>query len=146
MDRQDEALKLLKDIKHINHLINEIQENIDIIATKLTSTTITIKDVQVQTSMPNDPMAEQVVQLIQMQKELEEHQLSLITKKRNALDIVKKMTLKNQQYIILKYFSGKTIEEIGGVVGYAYRQTWENIHTAEKEFIETYEKEFEKFA
>jgi len=140
MDRQEEALKLLKDIKHINHLITEIQINIDVISTKLTSTTVKVKDVQVQTSLPTDPMAEQVVQLIEMQKELEEHQLSLIEKKRKALNTVKKMTLKNQQYIILKYFSCKTIEEIGGAVGYAYRQTWENIHTAEKEFIDIYEK------
>lgn len=140
MDRQEEALKLLKDIKHINHLIEEIQANIDVISTKLTSTTIKVKDVQVQTSLPTDPMAEQVVQLIEMQKELEEHQLSLIAKKRDALNTVKKMSLKNQQYIMLKYFSCKTIEEIGGVVGYAYRQTWDNIHEAEKEFIELYEK------
>src|SRR5690554_4949227 len=101
MDRQEEALKLLKDIKHINHLIEEIQVNIDVISTKLTSTTIKVKDVQVQTSLPTDPMAEQVVQLIEMQKELEEHQLSLIAKKRDALNTVKKMSLKNQQYIML---------------------------------------------
>lgn len=140
MDRQEEARKLLKDIKHINHLIKEIQVNIDVISTKLTSTTIKVKDVQVQTSLPTDPMAEQVVQLIEMQKELEEHQLSLIAKKRDALNTVKKMSLKNQQYIMLKYFSCKTIEEIGGEVGYAYRQTWDNIQEAEKEFIELYEK------
>ena len=140
MDRQDEALKLLKDIKHINHLIKELQENIDVVYTKLTSTTSKIKDVDVQTSLPTDPMAEKIIQVVEFQKELEEYQSELIAKKMIVLNVIKQMDAKNQPYIVLKYFSGKNVEEIGNAVGYAYRQTWENIHTAEKEFIELYEK------
>lgn len=140
MDKREEAKKLLKDMKHINELIKEIQINIDVISTKLLSTTIKVKDVQVQTSLPTDPMAEQVVQLIEMQKELEEHQLSLIEKKRTTLNIIKKMQPQNQKYIMLKYISCKTIEEIGGEVGYAYRRTWDYIQIAEQEFIDIYEK------
>ena len=140
MEKSEEALRLLRDIKHINYLIKELEENIDVVYTKLTSTTSKIKDVDVQTSLPTDPMAEKIIQVVEFQKELEEYQIELIEKKRVVLNVIKKMEVKSQEYIILKYFSGKNIEEIGNKVGYAYRQTWENIHTAEKEFVELYEK------
>lgn len=139
MDRQDEALKLLKDIKHITHLIEQLQEDIDRIYTSLTNATVKPKEIDVQTSLPADPMADKVILVIEYQKQLEDYQYQLIERKSKALEIIKQMSIDNQQYIILKYFSNKTIEQIGDVVGYAYRQTWENIHTAEQQFIMLYD-------
>lgn len=139
MDRQDEALKLLKDIKHITHLIEQLQEDIDRIYTSLTNATVKPKEIDVQTSLPSDPMADKVILVIEYQKQLEDYQYQLIERKSKALEIIKQMSIDNQQYIILKYFSNKTIEQIGDVVGYAYRQTWENIHTAEQQFIMLYD-------
>lgn len=139
MDRQDEALKLLKDIKHITHLIEQLQEDIDRVYTSLTNATVKPKEIDVQTSLPSDPMADKVILVIEYQKQLEDYQYQLIERKSKALEIIKQMSIDNQQYIILKYFSNKTIEQIGDVVGYAYRQTWENIHTAEQQFIMLYD-------
>lgn len=140
MDRSDEGLKLLKNIKHINILIENLQEDIDNIYTSLTNTTIRAKEVDVQTSLPADPMADKIAQVVEYQTLIENYQHELIELKNVALDIIKQMEIKDQQYLILKYFNRKTIDEIGEIVGYAYRQTWENIHFAEQQFIEIYNK------
>lgn len=140
MDRSDEGLKLLKNIKHINILIENLQEDIDNIYTSLTNTTIRAKEVDVQTSLPADPMADKIAQVVEYQTLIENYQNELIKLRTVALDIIKQMEIKDQQYLILKYFNRKTIDEIGEIVGYAYRQTWENIHSAEQQFIEIYNK------
>jgi hypothetical protein len=138
MDKQDEALRLLKDIKHINHLIVRLQEQIDEIYTSLTNATVKAKEIDVQTSLPSDPMADKVIQAVEYERRLEDYQRELIERKNVALGIIRQLSIDDQQYIVLKYMSNKTIEEIGQIVGYAYRQTWENIHRAEQQFIEIY--------
>jgi hypothetical protein len=140
MDKQDEALRLLKDIKHINHLIEKLQEQIDEIYTSLTNATVKAKEIDVQTSLPSDPMADKVIQAVEYERQLEDYQRELIERKNVALGIIRQLSIDDQQYIVLKYMSNKTIEEIGQIVGYAYRQTWENIHRAEQQFIEIYSK------
>lgn len=138
MDKQDEALRLLKDIKHINHLIEKLQEQIDEIYTALTNATVKAKEIDVQTSLPSDPMADKVIQAVEYERQLEDYQKELIDRKNIALGIIRQLSIDDQQYIVLKYMSNKTIEEIGQIVGYAYRQTWENIHRAEQQFIDLY--------
>lgn len=138
MDRSDEGLKLLKNIKHISILIEKLQEDIDNIYTALTNTTIRAKEVDVQTSLPADPMADKIAQAVEYQTLIENYQHELIELRTVALSIIKQMEYRDQQYIIMKYFNRKTIDEIGEIVGYAYRQTWENIHHAEQQFIEIY--------
>lgn len=138
MDKQDEALRLLKDIKHINHLIEKLQEQIDEIYTSLTNATVKAKEIDVQTSLPADPMADKVIQAVEYERQLEDYQKELIDRKNIALGIIRQLNIDDQQYIVLKYMSNKTIEEIGQIVGYAYRQTWENIHRAEQQFIDLY--------
>lgn len=140
MDKQDEALRLLKDIKHINHLIEKLQEQIDEIYTALTNATVKAKEINVQTSLSPDPMADKVIQAVEYERQLEDYQKELIERKNIALGIIRQLSIDDQQYIVLKYMSNKTIEEIGQIVGYAYRQTWENIHRAEQQFIEIYSK------
>lgn len=140
MDRQDEALKLLKDIRHINHLIERLQEQINEIYTNLTNATVKPKEIDVQTSLPADPMADKVIKVVEYEKQLEDYQKDLIERKNIAIGIIRQLDIDSQQYLILKYLSNKTIEEIGRIVGYAYRQTWENIHRAEQQFIDIYSK------
>lgn len=139
MDKQDEALKLLKDIQHINRMIEQLQMDIDAVYASLTNATVKPKEIQVQTSLPADPMADKVIQAIEYEQSLENYQQQLIQAKTIVMKVIMQMKIENQQYIMLKYFRSKTIEEIGDIVGYAYRQTWENIHKAEQEFISIYE-------
>lgn len=140
MDKQDEALKLLKDIKNINRIIDQTQEMIDAVYTNLTNTTVKPKEIDVQTSLPSDPMADKIIKVIEYQKTLEEYQSQLIEKKMMALNIIQQMSIDSQQLLLLRYFKGYPIELIGEKVGYTYRWAWEKIHQAEEEFISLYEK------
>jgi DNA-directed RNA polymerase specialized sigma24 family protein len=140
MDKQDEALKLLKDIRHINHLIEQLQEDIDRIYTSLTNTTIKPKEIDVQTSLPSDPMADKIAQAVEYQNQLQEYQADLINRKNIALKIIKQMDIDEQQLLLLRYFKGYSVEDVGIKVGYTYRWAWERIHKAEENFIVLYEK------
>ena len=104
MDRSDEGLKLLKNIKHINILIEKLQEDIDNIYTALTNTTIRTKEVDVQTSLPADPMADKIAQAVEYQTLIENYQHELIELRTVALSIIKQMEYRDQQYIIMKYW------------------------------------------
>ena len=140
MDKQDEALKLLKDIRQINHLIETIQEQIDRIYTTLTNATVKPKIIDVQTSLPEDPMADMLIKAIEFQDQLQKHQKDLIERKNTALTIIRQMDIDNQQLLLLRYFKGYSVEDVGEKVGYSYRWAWEKIHQAEEEFISIYEK------
>lgn len=140
MDKQDEALKLLKDIRQINHLIETLQEQIDRIYTTLTNATVKTKTIDVQTSLPTDPMADMLIKAIEFQDQLQKHQKDLIERKNTALTIIRQMDIDNQQLLLLRYFKGYSVEDVGEKVGYSYRWTWEKIHQAEEKFISIYEK------
>lgn len=139
-DRQSEGLKLLKNIRTINRQIEQLQELIDSVYTSLTNTTIKPKEIQVQTSLPADPMADKVATVVEYQKTLEEYQQQLVGQRMIAIRIIQQMAIDNQHIILLRYFKGWSIEAIGDNVGYTYRWAWEKIHEAEEEFISIYEK------
>lgn len=140
MDKQDEALKLLKDIRHITRTIDELQMQIDATYTMLTNTTVKPKQIDVQTSLPSDPMADKICTLIEFQETLQDYQSELITQKNIAIKIIRQMEIEKQQVLLLRYFKNYSIEEVGEKVGYTYRWAWEKIHQAEEEFISLYEK------
>lgn len=140
MDKQDEALKLLKDIRHINHVIEQLQEDIDRIYTSLTNTTIKPKEIDVQVSLPADPMADKIAQAVEYQDKLQKYQDDLIKRKNIALNIIRQMEIEEQQLLLLRYFKGYSVEDVGSKVGYTYRWAWEKIHKAEESFITLYEK------
>lgn len=140
MDKQSEGLKLLQEIKVINRQIDQLQEMIDAVYTTLTNATVKPKEIDVQTSLPADPMADKVIQVIEYQKTLEEYQQQLLDKRILAINIIRQMSTENQHLLMLRYFRGYSIERIGDEVGYTYRWTWEKIHAAEEQFIDIYEK------
>lgn len=140
MDKQDEALMLLKNIRHITRTIEELQMQIDATYTMLTNTTVKPKQIDVQTSLPADPMADKICKLIEFQETLQDYQMELIEKKELALGIIRQMEIDKQHVLLLRYFKNYSIEEVGEKVGYTYRWAWEKIHQAEEDFISIYEK------
>ena len=140
MDKQDEALKLLKNIRHITRTIEELQMQIDATYTMLTNTTVKPKQIDVQTSLPADPMADKICLLIEYQETLQDHQTELINQKNAAIKIIRQMEIEEQQVLLLRYFKNYSVEEVGTKIGYTYRWAWEKIHQAEEHFISIYEK------
>ena len=94
----------------------------------------------VQTSLPPDPMADKVAQVVEYQAQLQDYQDELIRRKTIALKIIKQMDIDKQQLLLLRYFKGYSVEEVGNKSGYTYRWAWEKIHQAEEDFIAIYEK------
>lgn len=141
MDRQDEALKLLKDIKSINRMIEELQMQIDEIYSMLTSTTVKPKEVNVQFSGDADPLATKMCKILECQEELQKHQTELCERKSKAIKIIQQMDIDNQSIIVMRYFRGLTIEEIAEELHRSsYYHTWEVVHKAEEEFCDIYSK------
>ena len=139
-DKQDEGLKLLKEIRSINRMIDELQMQIDEIYSMLTSTTVKPKEVNVQSSGDSDPLATKMAIILEYQEKIQTYQSELCQKKMLALKTIQQMSIANQEIIILKYYKGYSIDAIGQKIGYEYRWTWEKIHEAEQEFILIYEK------
>lgn len=141
MDRQDEALKLLKDIKSINRMIEELQMQIDEIYSMLTSTTVKPKEINVQSSGDADPLATKMCKILECQEELQKHQTELCERKSKAIKIIQQMDIDNQSIIVMRYFRGLTIEEIAEELHRSsYYHTWEVVHKAEEEFCDIYSK------
>lgn len=138
MDKQDEGLKLLNDIESIGKMIEDIQIQIDELYSMLTSTTVKPKDVDVQTSQAPDPMADKIIVIMEYKEKLENYQLELVKKKETALSVIKQMDISMQRVLLLRYFKGLTIEEVGDRIGYTYRWAWEKVHQAEELFIQIY--------
>lgn len=139
-DKQHEGLKLLKDIRSINKMIEELNLQIKELYSKMTSTTITPKEVNVQSSGNPDPLGDAMAVYVEYEKQLQDYQLELCKKKMIAIKVIKEMSIDCQTIIILKYFKGKTIDKISEEIGYSWRWTWEKTHEAEQEFIGIYEK------
>ena len=138
MDKQDEALKLLKDIRHITRQIELVAQEIEKSYTRLTNTTIKPKIIDVQSSLPDDPMADGVIEMIEFEKQLDEYQKNLLNKRSVFFSIMGNISVESQVYLTLRYLQGKSVEEIGDEQGYGYRRAWDKLHEAETEFIEKY--------
>lgn len=138
-DKQSEGLRMLKDIKNLNHYIEELQEQIDNIYTILTSTTVKPKDINIMTSSDPDPMSTRMAKILEYQEKLQEYQTELCARKVIVLELIRSMDIEEQRVLCLRYLQGYSVEYIGELIGYTYRWTWEKLHKAEEHFIELYE-------
>lgn len=142
-EKKDEGLKLLKDIRHISHRIEELQEDIDRTYSMLTSTTIKPKDVDVQTSSDPDPLATKMSSIIEYKEQLLEFQSELCRKKKIVLSIIKSMELEEQRMLTIRYIEGLTIEKVAEALNRSsYYHTWELLNKAEEHFCQIYSENY----
>lgn len=140
MAKQDEAIKLLKDIRHISHIIEVAEEEISRLYTALTSTTIKPKEVDVQTSINLDPLGDKMAKIIEYQENLKRYHFELLTKKGIALDILKTMDAEEQEILLLRYFKGLTVEATAEELNMSYFGAWKKLNRVEEQFCELYAK------
>ena len=138
MARQDEAIKLLKDIRKLTHVIEIAEEEIDRLYTSLANVTITPKDVDVQTSISHDPLGDKMAQIIEYQEKIKQYNLDLLTKKGIALDVLKMINPEDQKILALRYFKGLTVEATADEIRMSYYGTWKKLNRAEEVFCEIY--------
>lgn len=138
-DKKDEGLRLLKDIRHIEHLIETLQEDIERTYSMLTSTTVKPKEMNIQSSGDNDPMSTKIINVLEYKEKLENYIDDLCKKKEKVLDVLKQMDSEQQIMLTLRYIEGKTIEEVAEELNRSsYYHTWEVLHKAEEQFCEIY--------
>ena len=138
MNKQDEAIKLLKDIRHISHLIEIAEEEISKLYTALTSTTIKPKEINIQTSGNIDPLGDKMARIIEYQEKVAQYHIELLSKKEKALDILKRMDAEEQEILLLRYFKGLTVERTAEELNMSYYGTWKKINRVEENFCEIY--------
>ena len=138
MNKQDEAIKLLKDIRHISHLIDIAEEEISKLYTALTSTTIKPKEIDIQTSGNIDPLGDKMARIIEYQEKVAQYHIELLSKKEKALDILKRMDAEEQEILLLRYFKGLTVERTAEELNMSYYGTWKKINRVEENFCEIY--------
>ena len=140
MARQDEAIKLLKDIRNISHVIEIAEEQIDRLYTSLTNATIKPKEVDVQTSINLDPLGDKMAQIIEYQEKLKQYHMELLNKKGIALDVLKHMEPEEQKILTLRYFKGLTVEATADELEMSYFGAWKKLNRVEETFCELYAK------
>ena len=138
---KDDGLKLLKDVKHINQLIEQLTYQIEEIYSMLTSTTVKPKTMNIQVSKNSDPLATQMAKVLEYKEKLETYKSELCAKKTEVLDVLQHMEMQYQSILVMRYFNLYTIEEIGQRLNRSsYYHTWQLVHRAEEEFCEIYSK------
>ena len=115
-ERQEEALKLLEEMRSISEVKEALKREI----------------------RQESPTAGHISEY---RKQLEHYHKELTARKCEALAIIKKMNLDNQQLILCRYFQNYTIKQLSDYTGYTYKWTWERLNNAKQEFIEIYGKE-----
>lgn len=140
MDKKDEAIKLLKDIRSISHNIRILEDEMATLYSSLTSTTIKMKEVDVQTSINPDPLGDKMSKLIEYQSKVKDYQVSLYVKKSMVLDAIKNMTAEEQELIMLRYFKGMTVEYTAEYLGMSYFGMWKKLNRTEEKFCQIYEE------
>lgn len=138
-EHKNEALELLKSIRRITEMIEELQEEIARIYAMLTSTTVKAKTVDVQTSLPEDPMGTRVAEIIEYQEQLENYQKELCNKKCQVLITLKNLDVEEQRVLLLRYFKVMSIEKVAEEMEWSYYWTWQKLHKAEESFCEHYQ-------
>lgn len=138
MTKEDEGLKLLKDCRSITHQIETLQEQIDQIYATLTSNTSKAKEINVQSSLPSDPMADSIIKMLEYQSTLEKYQAELCQKKTRCINIIMQMDIKEQQLLTIRYIRGKSIEKTAEETDKSYYWTWQQLNKAEEHFCEIY--------
>jgi hypothetical protein len=113
--------------------------DIEKMRTMVTSTSVSQKDVNVQTSADKDKLGSIVTKIVQLEKETDE----LIDKRFDIVRKIEKMpNLNEYDVLIQKYVLKKQIKELELDNASTYKQKLRFLKKAEKSFEELYGKEY----
>lgn len=105
--------EFLKQIRNINITIIGYQLEIERLNTSLTNTTIKPKEVDVQTSMPADPMADKIIEKVEYEKKLIDALNRQMEIKTQALDMLDGLeSQEDKAVLILRYVNCMSHKDI----------------------------------
>ena len=106
------GVEFLEQIRQINIVILGLREEIENINTLLTNTTVKPKEVDVQTSLPSDPMADNIIKKVEYEAKLADAINKQIKIKTEALALIERMSADDKSVLILKYLNCKRVTEM----------------------------------
>mgnify|MGYP002627264827 CR=1 FL=1 len=95
------AKQYLSQLKKIDIQIRQLMSEKDFLEAQLTKATMTPREIQVQSSLPADPMADKVARIVDIEKELDEKVDQLIDLRQVIVRQIQ--SLPNQMHIIILY-------------------------------------------
>jgi DNA-directed RNA polymerase specialized sigma subunit len=129
-----DAKTYLHQIKDLDKLINTYQDEIDMLMTRVTSTTQRIKEVNVMTSKENT-FDETIAKIIDLRNEINDLIDKYVDMKNAARKIVEQIPQINYQIVLIKYyFQNKTYEQTAVEMNMSYQWICELHKKALKEF------------
>ena len=132
-----EYLKQIRDIKvYIISLERQIQE----IETQLTRTKQRVKDINVQTSLPSDPMADLIIKKVEIEERIVKrinYQWDIISKGMDLLDKMDSQEFK--KLLSLRYINCMTYKEMMDIMDVSRATIARRLMQAEKAFDDLYE-------
>lgn len=124
----------LKQIRDINITIKGLQMDLSDIDTKLTRTTTRPKTVNVQTSLPADPMADLVIKRVELEKKII-NQINLQWDiKIKAIELIGSMDSQDKSVLTLRYINCMTYKEMMDQMDASRATVANRLREAEKHF------------
>ena len=133
--------EFLKQIRDINITIIGYQLEIERLNTSLTNTTIKPKEVDVQTSIKADPMADKVIQKVEYEDKLIDALNRQIRIKAAALDMLDHLeSQEDKAVLILRYINCMTMKELEDAIDKKHTVATKKLREAERAFNIIYEQ------
>lgn len=129
-----DAKAYLHQIKDLDNLINAYQDEIDVLMSRVTSTTKHIKEVNIMTSNENR-FDETMAKIIDMRNEINDLIDKYVDMKKSARRTVERISQVNYQVVLIKYyFQNKTFEQTAVEMNLSYQWVCELHKKAVAEF------------
>ena len=130
---------LLKQIRLINFRIIGLQMEIERLETELTNTTVKPKEVDVQTSLSPDPMADKIIKKMEYEQKLITQYNEQIEIKTEALSLIDSMERQEDKSVLtLRYINCMSYKDIIDLMDVSRATISNKLRTAEKNFNELY--------
>lgn len=129
----------LKQIRDINITIIGLQLEIERLDTSLTNTTVKPKEVDVQTSLPSDPMADKIIEKVEYENKLIDAMNRQIKVKTAALDMLDRMeSQEDKAALILRYINCMTHKDMSDKMDCSVSSVKNKLRIAEGRFNAIY--------
>lgn len=134
------GVEFLEQIRLINDVIKGLRREIENINTLLTNTTIKPKEIDVQTSLPSDPMADNIIKKLEYEDKIRTQINKQIKIKTEALALIDRMSPEDKGVLIFKYINCMRIKEIAEEMDIGVTLVKSRLKEARKHFNELYDQ------
>lgn len=116
------AKQYLQQLRKIDVRIQQMMSEKEFLEAQLTNTTMAPREIQVIASLPQDPMADRVIQLVNLEKELNSRIDKLIDLRAEIVNLIQQLDSPIQMQVIYKrYVEFKKWDDIEKETNYSFQ-------------------------